>query len=132
MIRPRLALWILSRADTSGVREALVGDLLEEITHGRSRAWVWQQVIGLYGYTLLAVAQRQARMSPFLVALVLGTPLLVGMTVAPPGRVVETWAGVYLCAGLLSLFAEVTWRTSHSRMLMIPMDSDEAGYRSLV
>ncbi len=127
MACPRLALWVLARAEAPGARAALIGDVLEEIAGGRSRWWIWRQAIGLCGFALVARVRGQARVTPQLVTLVLGVLLLGGISFAPPGRVIETWAGVYLFAGLLSLFADVTWRTTHSRMLLIWVDPEEAG-----
>ncbi|MEW6322549.1 MAG: hypothetical protein AB1635_15855 [Acidobacteriota bacterium] len=51
---PRVALWLLERfvADS----EPLAGDLAEEHARGRSRAWVWRQVIGAFA----AAAMRPA------------------------------------------------------------------------
>ena len=46
---PLLALWLLERVDSYGNREALIGDLVEEIAQGRSRFWIWQQVLALCG-----------------------------------------------------------------------------------
>jgi hypothetical protein len=40
---PALALWTLARFAPAD--EALVGDLLQEFAAGRSRAWVWRQVV---------------------------------------------------------------------------------------
>lgn len=131
MARPRLALWVLARADAPGAREALVGDLLEEMARGRSGWWVWQQVIGLWTVDLVAGARRQARVTPQLIVLLLGVLLLGGASVASPGRVLETWIGIYLCAGLLSLVADVTSRTDGSRMLVTPVGSGEAAHHEL-
>src|SRR5919112_1597414 len=60
----------LERLEQKGlVREALVGDLLEEIARGRGRFWAWRQLVGLAGFALVAHAQRHARVTPHLVAL---------------------------------------------------------------
>jgi hypothetical protein len=42
---PRLALGLLTRFLAGGRRESLIGDLLEEYRSGRSRFWLWRQVI---------------------------------------------------------------------------------------
>ena len=49
MTRPLFALRLLERFDADGAREALLGDLIEEIGLGRSRFWVWQQILALCG-----------------------------------------------------------------------------------
>jgi hypothetical protein len=110
MVCSRFALSLLARADASGTREELIGDLLEEIARGRSRWWLYRQLIGLYGLTLAARARDHARIRPSLVAGALGATLLGGMSVAPLTSVVEAWLGFYLVAGTLSLFAHMAAR----------------------
>lgn len=110
----RLAVWLLARAEVSSTREALVGDVLEEIARGRSRWWLWQQVIGLYGCALVAHVRKHGRVTPPLVALAVGVVLLGGVSIASLGSVLETWVGVYVVAGTLSLFAHVMSRTIDS------------------
>jgi len=117
MADPRFALWVLARISGSGSREALVGDLLEEIAGGRSRFWAWQQLIGLAAFALLAHAQSHARMTPRLVAVVLGVVLLGGMSVASLSEVLEAWLGIYLSAGTIALFAHMMSRATDSRTL---------------
>ncbi len=120
----RLALWLLTRADSPGTREALVGDLLEEIARGRSRWWVCQELLGFTGIALTAHARTKARVTPSLVALTLGVVLVVGTSIVSLERVVETWAGVYYVAGALSLFAHVMSRTTASRALLFTEEAD--------
>jgi len=110
MIRPRIALRLLARVDACGTREALVGDLLEEIARGRSRWWLCQQLIGLCGLALAAHLRDHARVTPYMVALGLGAVLLVGVLIASVSSVVEAWLGFYLIAGTLSLFAHMMSR----------------------
>jgi hypothetical protein len=110
MVCSRFALRLLARADASGTREALVGDLLEEISHGRSRWWLCQQLIGLYGVTLAAQARDRARLTPRVVALALSVVLLGGVWIASLSSVLEAWLGFYLVAGTLSLFAHMASR----------------------
>ncbi len=126
MACPRFALWLLARADRAGRREALVGDLLEEIALGRPRLWVWRQVVGLCGFALMAQARTCARVTPFVVALAVGAILVGGVWVASPGTVLETWIVAYLVAGTLSLFAHVMSRAIASRPLVIAADSRSA------
>jgi hypothetical protein len=110
MVCSRFALRLLARADTSGPRDALIGDLLEEISRGRSRWWLWQQLIGLYGFTLAAHARHHARLTPSVIALALSAVLLAGARIASVGSMLEAWLGFYLVAGTLSLFAHMAAR----------------------
>jgi hypothetical protein len=110
MICSRFALRLLARADASGTREALIGDLLEEISRGRSRLWLCQQLIGLYGLALAAHARHHARLTPCVVAVALGAVLLGGIAIASVSSVLEAWLGFYLVAGTLSLFAHMASR----------------------
>lgn len=126
MACPRFALRLLARADPSGRREALIGDVLEEIAHGRSRLWLCQQLIGLYGFALVARARNRARLTPHVVALALGVVLLGGASVAPVSSVLETWLGFYLVAGTLSLFAHMASQTVDSRAPIISVDAEQS------
>ncbi len=110
MVSPRFALRLLARADRFGTREALVGDLLEEFASGRSRLWLYQQLIGLYGVAVVAQARHHARLSPFAVALALSVVLLGGVSIGWAGIVLEAWLGFYLMTGTLSLFAHMMAR----------------------
>jgi hypothetical protein len=110
MICSRLALRLLARADASGTQEALIGDLLEEIAGGRSRWWLYHQLIGLYGVALAAQARHHARLRPSIVAIALGAMLLGGLSIASAGSVAIAWLGFYLIAGTLSLFAHMAAR----------------------
>ena len=89
MVCSRFALRLLARADASGTREALIGDLLEEISSGRSRWWLYQQLIGLYGLALAAHARHHARLTPCVVAVALGAVLLGGLSIASVGSVLD-------------------------------------------
>jgi hypothetical protein len=84
--------------------------LLEEISCGRSRWWLYQQLIGLYGFTLAAHVRHHARLTPSVVALALGAVLLGGAAIASVSSVLEAWLGFYLVAGTLSLFAHMASR----------------------
>jgi hypothetical protein len=110
MVCSRLALRLLARADASGAREALIGDLLEEVSLGRSRWWLYQQLIGLYGWAFAAHARDHARLTPCVVAVGLGAVLLGGMSIASFSSVLVAWLGFYLVAGTLSLFAHMAAR----------------------
>jgi hypothetical protein len=119
MSGPRFALWLLARSDGFGSQEALVGDLLEEIASGRSRFWAWQQLIGLAGWALVAHTRQHAHLTPHVVAAVLAVVLVGGTSIASLSRVLETWLGVYLVAGIIALFADMMSRTTGSRTLQL-------------
>jgi hypothetical protein len=110
MVCSRFALRLLARADASGTREALIGDVLEEIARGRSRWWLYQQLVGLYGLAFAAHARHHARLTPCVVAVALGAVLLGGISIASVSSVLEAWLGFYLLAGTLSLFAHMVAR----------------------
>jgi hypothetical protein len=110
MVCSRFALRLLARAGASGTREALIGDLLEEIARGRSRLWLCQQLLGLYGLALAAHARQHARLTPCVVALASGVVLAGGVSIASVSSVLEAWLGFYLVAGTLSLFAHMASR----------------------
>ena len=110
MVCSRFALSLLARADASGTREALIGDLLEEVSCGRSRLWLCQQLIGLYVLAIAGHARHHARLTPSVVALVLGAMLLGGISIASFSSVLVAWLGFYLVAGTLSLFAHMAAR----------------------
>jgi hypothetical protein len=124
MAATRLALWLLTRAHVTGLRDALVGDLLEEIERGRSTSWVCRQLIGFYGHAVLASARRNVRMTQPLVVLALGAILLGGAWLVSIESVVETWASVYYIAGTVSLFAHVMSRTTTSSRLLFTQEAD--------
>jgi hypothetical protein len=122
MACPRFALRLLCQADSFGNREALIGDLLEEVASGRSRFWLYRQVLGLYGFALVARARTRARLTPHAVALVLGAVLLGGLSVASVSSVLETWLAFYGLAGTLSLFAHMISHTIESQQPVISGD----------
>jgi hypothetical protein len=106
MTRPLFALRLLERLDSGGSREALIGDLVEEIGLGRSRLWIWQQVLALCG---LAAADhvRNYAQAAHLMTLGPGVCLVGAFWIAPPAKVLVTWAIVYFIAGTLSLFGDL-------------------------
>ena len=106
----RCAFKLLSRAGASGAREALVGDLLEEMYGGRSSWWLYRQLIGLYGLALAASVRQHARLTPFAIAVALGAMLLGAVSVGWAGSVLVAWLGFYLAAGTVSLFAHMMAR----------------------
>ena len=115
----RFAQWALTRTSAAGAPEALVGDLMEEIVHGRSSWWVCREVAGFYGLALAAQARESVRITPLFVALVLGLVLAGGVSIASIEQVIETWTSVYYIAGTVSLFAHVMSRSTASRTLLI-------------
>ena len=121
----RFAQWLLTRTSAAGAREALVGDLTEEIAHGRSSWWVCQELVGLYGLALIAQARESIRITPLFVALVLGLVLAGGVSIASLEQVVETWTSIYYVSGTVSLFAHVMSRSTASRTLLITGEVDD-------
>ena len=119
MAMARFAHWFLTRTSAAGAREALIGDLMEEIAHGRSSWWVLQELVGLYGFGFVAQARDSVRITPLVVALALGLLLVGAASIVSLEQVVETWTSVYYLAGTASLFAHVMSRTTASRTLMI-------------
>jgi hypothetical protein len=103
------------------MREALVGDLMEEIAHGRSSWWVCQELAGLYGFAFLARARQTIRITPLVVALALAAALFGGASIASPHYVYvfQAWMLVYYVAGTVSLFAHVMSRSRTTRTLPI-------------
>jgi hypothetical protein len=106
MARPLLALWLLERFGSCGPREALIGDLLEEIAQGRSRFWVWQQVLALCGCAAVGHVLNRTQ-TAHVIALALSVFLLGGVWIAPPAKVLETWVVVYFVTGTFSLFGDL-------------------------
>ncbi|HEY7286094.1 MAG TPA: hypothetical protein VH497_11655 [Vicinamibacterales bacterium] len=127
MERPRLALRLLACADAYGVREELIGDLFEEIARGRSRLWVCQQLIGLYGFAFAAGLRNRARVTPQSVACSCGLALWVSSSIASVNDALQAWLLFYLIAGILSLFAHMTSRAVWSRSTALPEAADDPG-----
>jgi hypothetical protein len=124
MARPFFAMWLLERFDTCGAREALIGDLAEEIARGRSRLWIWKQVLALCGLAAADHARTRAR-AAHLVALALGVFFVGGAWIAPPVKVLATWSVVYFVAGTMSLFGDlISSRTLDSRAIVFPSDGN--------
>jgi hypothetical protein len=120
MNRPRLALRLLTYADTAGVREELVGDVLEEMARGRSQVWVCEQLIGLYGLAAAARLRARARLTPHVVVLALVGLLVASASIAAIGTVLLTWLSLYLVTGTLSLFAHMAARAMGSEGTVVP------------
>jgi len=119
MAMARFARWLLTRTSAAGAPDALVGDLMEEIAHGRSSWWVLQELVGVFGFGFLAQARDGVRITPLFVALAVGLLLLGAASLSSLEQVVETWTSVYYIAGTVSLFAHVMSRTTASRTLPI-------------
>ena len=119
MAMARFARWLLTRTSAAGAPDALVGDLMEGISHGRSSWWVLQELVGVFGFGFLAQARDSVRITPLFVALAVGLLLLGAASLSSLEQVVETWTSVYYIAGTVSLFAHVMSRTTASRTLPI-------------
>jgi hypothetical protein len=124
MTCPRFALWVLTRLDSSERHESLVGDVLEELANGRSRLWLWQQLIGICAFSVIAHARAGTRLTSSLIAFAPGALVLVGVSVAPYSAVM-TWAAIYMASGTLSLFGHLIASSSfNSRALALPDDPE--------
>ena len=106
MTRPLFALRLLERFDADGAREALLGDLVEEIALGRSRFWVWQQILALCGLAAVRRVRTYAE-TAHLIVLAPGVCLVGALWIAPLAKVLATWAVVYFVTGILSLFGDL-------------------------
>ena len=119
MAMARFAHWLLARTSAARAPDALVGDLMEEIAHGRSWWWVLQELVGVYAFGFAAQARHSLRITPLFVALAVGLLLVGAASIVSLEQVVETWTSVYYIAGTVSLFAHVMSRTTASRTLPI-------------
>ena len=108
---PRLAVRLVALGSACGAPEELVGDVLEEIERGRPRAWVCQQLVGLFGLALLTRIRHRARLTPHVIALAMCVLLLVAASIRPGQTVVAVWLGFYYVMGALSLFAQMATHT---------------------
>ncbi len=115
MICRRVALRLLARAHSSGVKEELIGDLMEEISGGRSQLWVWRQLTALYGFAMIGHIRNNARLTPPMIALALCALLVAGAAFGSAGGVIEAWLGFYYVAGTASLFAHMASGTANAR-----------------
>ena len=122
MPRPRLTVTLAARAGTFGVPEELVGDVLEEVEHGRSRLWLWQQLLGLYWFALTACLRRLWRPTPERIALAMSAMLLLAASIAPPKAVVATWLVFYYVMGAASLFTQMATYTGSADSLRMGVD----------
>jgi hypothetical protein len=130
MAHSRFALWLLDQFNSDGAREALIGDLVEEIAQGRSSFWVWQQVLAVGGLAVAVRVRSHAPETAHLIALALGLFLLGGAWIAPSARLLETWAIVYLVIGTCSLFGDMmSPRSVDSRSIVFPLNTVLRGAR---
>lgn len=63
-----IATWILERLRSGPARDALVGDLLEQLHVGRSPGWYWRQTLAAIGVTAWSTARAWAAPLMFSVA----------------------------------------------------------------
>ena len=107
MIRHRIALRLLARADSVGVKEELIGDLIEEISGGRSQLWVWRELTAVYGFAAIGYVRSNFRLTPPMIVLSLTALLGAFAAFGSAGRAIEAWLGFYYVAGTASLFAHM-------------------------
>jgi hypothetical protein len=103
----RRLLALLECAERCGVSEALVGDLVEELSLGRSRTWIFWQLIGLCERAAIAHVRARVRLTPPRVAIGIAVALLAGGSIVPIDRVIQAWLAFYCISGTLSLFAHM-------------------------
>ena len=119
-----MALRLLSHSVAFGARDEVVGDMLEEIANGRSRLWLWHELIGLYGLLVIRHVRGRARLTVSAVALACCAVLLAGAAIASVSSLVEAWLGFYCVTGTLSLFAHMAARAANAR---VRVTSDRQG-----
>jgi uncharacterized membrane protein YoaK (UPF0700 family) len=124
MDQPRFAIRLLAYGRALGIREEVVGDIVEEINSGRSRSWVCTQLIGLLGVALLTRVRTRARVTPQIVALALCGAMFAGASVGSVSRMLQVWLGVYYVTGTLSLFAHMASHTFGARANVISDAAD--------
>jgi hypothetical protein len=107
MIRHRVALRLLARAHSAGVKEELIGDLIEEISDGRSQLWVWGQLAAVYGFAAIGYVRSHFRLTPPMIALSLAALLAAFAAFGSAGGAIVAWLGFYYVAGMASLFAHM-------------------------
>jgi uncharacterized membrane protein YoaK (UPF0700 family) len=118
MAAPRLVFRLLALGESCGVREELVGDVMEEFARGRPRLWVWQQLLAIGGLAIAACLRDRIRISPPAIAFMLAAMLLAGVSLASVSFVLEAWLAVYYLTGTLSLFAHMAsanWQITGKR-----------------
>jgi len=109
MSRPRFALTLIACADSLGIPEELVGDVLEELGRGRSQWWLWQQLCGAFGLALVKHVRIRTRLTPHAVALAMMIALAVGAEggIVPARSLIAGWLSFYYLTGVLSLVAHM-------------------------
>ena len=121
MVHPTFAIWLLERCKPGSCRDALIGDLLEEIALGRSPGWVWQQVLAFCGFAIVDYVRDQ-KPPAGLIASAVGFTLVGVFWIAPSSRVFEAWAVVYLTIGSASLFGDMMSRAFDTRPILFSYD----------
>lgn len=112
-----LVLRLLERVDADRTFEALLGDVMEELSCGRSRLWAWQQIMALAGLTVVQRLRRTA-LRPTVLVMAPGVSLLSALTVGPTREILVSWAAFYFISGVMSLvFDLVSTSTDDWKML---------------
>jgi hypothetical protein len=101
---------LLTYGDAFGVREELVGDIIEEIDRGRSALWAWQQLFGLSAFAIAGYVRNRARLRAPAIALASGALLLVASSIGSLSHVLAAWLSFYYVTGAVSLFAHMVSR----------------------
>jgi hypothetical protein len=97
---------MLQRLEACGVREEILGDLLEEMAGGRSRAWMVRQLLALCRETLVHHIRLWVA-TPAGIACGLGALAAVAVSLSPIGSLIQLWLVVYYVSGMASLFAHM-------------------------
>ena len=122
--RPLLAIWVLERCRPGSCRDALIGDLLEEIAQGRSTIWVWQQVLAFCGFAVADHLRQHRPAPPQTIAAALSVMLFGSALLAPSSGVLEAWALIYVMSGTCTLFGDLMTRAFDSRPVLFPYDCE--------
>jgi hypothetical protein len=97
---------VLHHLEACGVHEEIVGDILEEMSAGRSTAWLYQQLLALCRQSLTRhVRQRVA--TPRGISCLLILLGLLTVSLVPFQRLIQVWLVVYYVFGMASLFAHM-------------------------
>lgn len=94
---PRVVTWLLERF---GVRESLVGDLIEQYEHGRSLRWFCQQALLAVTFEAVTDVKIRPTLAAPLMFVTLTSLFLVLLPIPWLERVITVWIAAYACTGL--------------------------------
>jgi hypothetical protein len=108
MMPARLAFWLLERFDHTLDHDALVGDLVESYTTGRTMRWLWRQVLHA---AILHAVEQVSNHRLLAIQAALGIPALLVIWLAPRAslsQVLTLWALCYCACGFIAVLLTVT------------------------